>query len=116
MDIETITKLLDAGYTKQEIDAMVGGAGTDAGAAENEGAGEEKQNANEVAGDANKENAKQIAENVEMGAAIEALTNTVKGLQETVKAIQTGNANAAATETPKTDKINDVMQSFIDTL
>ena len=77
MDVETITKLLDAGYTKAEIDKMAGGAADqqgEAGAADNESAGEEQSTAGQ-------ENASRVVTNVEITAAIEALTNTVTGLK-----------------------------------
>ena len=112
MDVETITKLLDAGYTKEEIDKMAGTA-TDqpgeAGAAGNETAGKEQDNAGQ-------ENASQVVTNVEITAAIEALTNTVTGLKETVKAIQENNAKAAATDKPKKDSIGEAIAGFMETL
>lgn len=112
MDVETITKLLDAGYTKAEIDKMAGAATDqpgDAGATENESAGKEP-------GDAGQENASQIVTNVEITAAIEALTNTVTGLKETVKAMQANNANAAATDNPNKDSIGEAIAGFMETL
>lgn len=114
MDIETITKLLDAGYTKAEIDAMQ--AGHDAGNEANKGAGEENQNASEEQSAPNTENAGALNQPVEIGAAIEALTNTVAGLKETVKAMQDKNAAGASTEKAKTTTVDEVMKSFIDSL
>ena len=113
MDIETITKLLDAGYTKAEIDAMQEGH---AGGEAIEGAGEETAPAGKEQSDAAPENESKVGIAVDFGAAIENLTNTVAGLKETVKALQDANAGKAATTTPKKDTINDVMQSFIDAL
>ena len=107
MNIETITKLLDAGYTKTEIDALGANARTSEGAengAPNESATEEQseeasQNASEVAPE------------------IKALTETVNALTATVKAMQDSNVKGAATESPKTsDKIKAAMDSFIESL
>ena len=109
MDIETITKLLDAGYTKAEIDAMRAGT-------ENAGAPEETTpTEKEEQGEPKPEGA-QIAQGVEIGAAIEALTNTVAGLKETVKAMQDKNAAGASVEQAHKDTVEDVMKSFIDSL
>ena len=109
MEIETITKLLDAGYTKAEIDAMQGG---DAPSGEgNEGAREETTPKGEESGDAGAENAGEVAPE------IKALIETVNGLTATVKAMQEKNASGAATPSPKTsDKIKEVMDSFIESL
>lgn len=112
MDVETITKLLDAGYTKEEIDKMAAVPGapqsTEDGGA-NETTGEEQ-------GAAGAENASQVVTNVEITAAIEALTNTVTGLKETVKAMQANNANAAATDKPKKDSIGEAIAGFMESL
>ena len=120
MDIETITKLIDAGYTKAEIEKLTDSAGDTGGAPGNE-ATEPATKTAEIAGkeqsNDDTKNAEQIAMPVEISAAIEALTNTVAGLKETVKAIQTANANGAQTDTAKSDsKISDAMQSFINSL
>lgn len=112
MDVETITKLLDAGYTKAEIDKMAGAAAdqqSEAGAADNETAGEEQAAAGQ-------ENAGKIETGVSIEAAIEALTNTVAGLKDTVKAMQDANAGQAATDTAKKDVIGETIKGFIDTL
>ena len=112
MDVETITKLLDAGYTKEEIDKMAGAAADqqgEAGAENNETAGKEQSNAGA-------ENESQVVTNVEITAAIEALTNTVTGLKETVKAMQANNANAAATDKPKKDSISEAIAGFMESL
>ena len=112
MDVETITKLLDAGYTKEEIDKMEAGPGAEQ-SPENGGANE---TAGEDHGDAGQENASQVVTNVEITAAIEALTNTVTGLKETVKAMQANNANAAATDKPKKDSIGEAIAGFMESL
>ena len=111
MEIETITKLLDAGYTKAEIDAMQ--AGHDKGSETDKGAGAPDQNAGEVEGAANEENASKIAQPVEFAAAIEALTNTVAGLKETVKVLQEKNAAAASIDKPNKDTIKETIDSFM---
>lgn len=109
MDIETITKLLDAGYTKADIDAMQSG---DAPSGEsNEGAGVENSSKGEEPGNAGAENESEIAPE------IKALIETVNGLTATVKAMQEKNASGAATPSPNTsDKIKEVMDSFIESI
>ena len=109
MEIETITKLLDAGYTKAEIDAMQSG-NTSSGEGD-EGTGKEVTTTNEKSGDDGAEN--ESALNPE----IAALTKTVNELTATVKAIQENNVKGAATSSPSAgDKINDAMKSFIEKL
>lgn len=109
MDIETITKLLDAGYTKAEIDAMQSG---DAPSGESdEGAGKETPPTDEEQGNDGAENAREVAPE------IKALTETVNALTATVKAMQENNVKGAATDSPKTgDKIKAAMDSFIESL
>ena len=108
MDIEKIEKFIDAGYTKEEINAMLATAptGEEAGA-DNPDAGKEQSTPNE-------KNASEVNQPVEIGAAIEALTNTVKGLQETVKAMQNKNVANASTDKPKKDAINEAISSFME--
>lgn len=109
MDIETITKLLDAGYTKAEIDAMQGG-NVPSGEGD-EGTGKETAPTGEKSGDDGAENASEAAPE------IKALTETVNALTATVKAMQESNVKGAATESPKTsDKIKAAMDSFIEQL
>ena len=107
MDIEKIEKFIDAGYTKAEIDAMLGAA------PKSEEAGADTPDAGEEQGNASAENAREINQPVEIGAAIEALTNTVKGLQETVKAMQEKNIAGASTDKPKKDTIKETIDSFM---
>lgn len=112
MDVETITKLLDAGYTKADIDKMAGTAADqqgEAGTENNETAGEEQ-------GTAGQENAGKIETGVSIEAAIEALTNTVAGLKDTVKAMQDANAGQAATDKPKKDPIGEAIAGFMESL
>ena len=112
MDIETITKLIDAGYTKAEIDAMQ--AGHDSGSATDENAGETTPNAGQEQGAPNEKNASTVNNPVEITAAIEALNNTVAGLKETVKAMQDKNLANASTDKPKKDSINEAINSFME--
>lgn len=113
MDNETILKLVNAGYTKAEIDAM-GKENESAGKAENAGnedAGKEQDNAGaENAGKVN-----ESGQHVDVNAAITALTDTVAGLAATVKAMQDGNIQHAAGG-KTTDKVKEVMDSFIEKL
>lgn len=109
MDIETITKLLDAGYTKAEIEALGANAGTS----------ESKENlaGNEDAGKIESEASAQNAGEVVQDDAIKTLTETVNTLTATVKAMQENNIKSVATESPKTsDKIKAAMDSFIESL
>lgn len=109
MDIETITKLLDAGYTKAEIDGLQ--SGNVSSGESNEGAREDVTPTGEESGNASAENASEVAPE------IKALTETVNALTATVKAMQESNVKGAATESPKTsDKIKAAMDSFIESL
>ena len=119
MDIETITKLIDAGYTKKEISALESGTSNSSGAAGNEnGAGNEPHNegAGKNEGNANEENAGKVNNPADFGAALEALTNTVNGLTTTVKAMQDANVKNASGGKTEKSTVDDVMKSFIDTL
>ena len=107
MDVETITKLLDAGYTKAEIDALGANAGTSEGAE----SGAPNESSTEESSEASAQNASEVAPE------IKALTETVNALTATVKAMQESNVKGAATESPKTsDKIKAAMDSFIEQL
>lgn len=128
MEIETITKLLDAGYTKAEIDAMQGG--NNAGSESNEGAGKENKDAGKEQSNAGAENAGKVeqgnagaenvgkaAQNIDINAAIENLTNTVTTLSNTVKAMQDANAKGARTDSGNAGQgITDAVQDFINKL
>jgi len=106
MDIETITKLLDAGYTKADIDKLQGADGA------GESAGKEEPPKDEGQAGAGTEDAGAVKDDVaEM---LKTLTDTVNGLTTTVKALQDANAKGAKTESPKaTDEIKAAMDSFI---
>lgn len=114
MDNETILKLVNAGYTKADIDAMGTeneSAGNENESAGNEGAGNEQAGAGaENAGKVN-----EVGQRVDVNAAITALTDTVAGLAATVKAMQDGNIQNAAGG-KATDKVKEVMDSFIEKL
>lgn len=115
MDVETITKLIDAGYTKEEIKALESAGNEGAG---NEGAGNESAG-NEGAGNegaGNESAGNESSQNLNTDAAIKALTDTVNALTNTVKAMQEHNANSASGGRPETKGVDEVMQSFIDTL
>ena len=108
MDIETITKLLDAGYTKEEISALENpkpeGKPEDAkpeGSAPDKHEDQDKPKENEAG---------------EVNEAIAALTKTVEGLTATVKAMQDANIKGATGGKPDENKVTDIMKSFIDTL
>lgn len=108
MDIETITKLLDAGYTKEEISALED--------PKPEGKPEEPK-PNDKPKDTNEDQDKpKENETPEVNEAIAALTKTVEGLTATVKAMQDANVKGATGGKPDGNKVTDVMKSFIDTL
>lgn len=110
MDIETITKLLDAGYTKADIDKLQGNE--PAGGESGEGAGKDEPQAGEEQAGAGEENAGAV--NDDVAAMLKTLTDTVNGLTTTVKALQDANAKGAHTTSPKaTDEIKAAMDSFI---
>lgn len=113
MDIETITKLIDAGYSKDEIAALESAGKTPDEGAGNEGAGNEGAG-NEGAG--NESAGNESTQNVNTDAAIKALTDTVNALTNTVKAMQEHNANSASGGKPEKSSVDEVMKTFIDTL
>lgn len=112
MDIETISKLLDAGYTKDEIAKLQ--SADNAGSEVDESAGKDNAPESEKQSNAGAENASEVTD---VNDVLKTLTETVNGLTATVKAMQDANAKGAATTSPKSaDKVIDAMQSFIDTL
>lgn len=116
MDIETITKLLDAGYTKEEIARYESGA--ESASAGTEGGDDVQQgnaDAGKEQGGAGAENAGAV--NSDVSEMLKTLTETVNGLTATVKAMQDANAGKAHTDTPKAgDAIKAAMDSFIEKL
>ena len=80
MDIETITKLLDAGYTKAEIDGLQ--ACHDAGGTLDENAGKTDTTTSGIEGNAGAENASEVK--TDLAAIVANLTKSVDGLKDTV--------------------------------
>lgn len=115
MDNEQILKLVNAGYTKAEIDAM-----QESHTGDDAGAGSEPTNPPKEPSNAGEENASKIEKvgnGVDMNAAIENLTNTVASLSATVKELQNANVKGAGIEKkPAGDAIKAAMDSFIEKL
>lgn len=115
MDIEKIEKFIDAGYTKEEINAMLSDGG-DAGAVqtpnEHDTSGAESKKSEESgAPDSAHDSAVNAAE------MLKTLTSTVEGLKDTVKALQAANVkNADSGSSKPEDEIKNIMDSFINTL
>ena len=109
MDNETIIKLVNAGYTKEEIAKMDAGAESKPAG---DSKGEELPKGNEDAGE------KQGAEHEsEIDKTIKALTDTVAGLTATVKEMQSAAVKGAVIDKPSgTDALKDTIDSFIKTL
>lgn len=106
MDIETITKLLDAGYTKDEISAMQTGDVPEGGDAQ------ETDDKTEPERDVQKD-----PEESDVNKSIAALTETVNSLTETVKALQSVNVKGAQTDSSKAgDKVKSAIDSFIESM
>lgn len=102
MDNAQILKLVDAGFSADEIRKMDTETGAD------QGKTDPKQNAPETT---NKVPSGEITDNSEV---LTQLTNSVAELSKTVKELQAGNINNAKGSAPSTgDKIKDVMDSFI---
>ena len=108
MNVETITKLIDAGYTKEEIKAFESAGNEGEESAGNEGAGN--------ASEGNESEGNEGAQGLNTDAAIKALTDTVNALTNTVKAMQEHNANSASGGKPEKTSVDEVMKTFIDTL
>ena len=104
MNIETITKLIDAGYTKAEIEKLDA-----AGTAEPETGEPETGKPDGVADSA-------AETGVNTDAAVKALTDTVNALKETVAAMQANNVKGATGGKPEKSTIDEVLKSFTDTL
>lgn len=108
MNIETITKLIDAGYTKTEIDRM------EAEVVKNEEVKNDEAKNEEVKTEVLKNEEVKTDDAMEL---IKTLTATVEGLSNTVKAMQDANAEGAQTKSAtKGDAIMDTINSFIETL
>ena len=113
MEYEQIIKLLDAGYTKAEIDAMQGGQPS--GGEVDKGAGEEDKTAGEKQGASGAESAGEV-KNDDIAATIKALSDTVNSLTSAVKAMQESNINGAKGGKPEAGSVDEVLKSFIDTI
>ena len=106
MDNDKLFKLIDAGYTKEEINKIF--AEPDEGEKEPEPGMEP--------GEGSKEDESKVTP-ADNKATIAELTATIKELKETVKAMQESNAKTAKTEKPGvTDKIEEAIKSFTDSL
>ena len=111
MDNETIIKLVNAGYSKEEIAQMDAGAPAESAG---DSAGEDVPKGNEDAG--KEQGAAGPEHESEIDKTIKALTDTVAGLTATVKAMQDANVKGASVSKPTTDKIKETMDSFIKSL
>ena len=109
MDLESTLKLINAGYTKDEIAAMEAGSTTQE---------PPKQEQEPPKQETEQEPPKDPASvNGDVAATIKALTETVNGLNSTVKAMQEANAKAANVQSNNTnDPIKAAMDSFLQSL
>ena len=104
MTVEEIMKLLDAGYTKADIDKLMAG---DAGEGDHGGdAGEGDQGDDASKGD------KTEAGKNEPGDAYAALMESVKDLKATVEAIQKANIDNANQSREETKTVEDLVADF----
>ena len=115
MDIEKIEKFIDAGYTKEEINAMLSDGGNAAAV--------QTQNEQQATGAEPEKPKEQGAGNpthdseVNTAEMLKTLTRTVEGLKDTVKALQAANVKNADSGGKKPEnEINNIMDSFIKTL
>lgn len=107
MDSEQIIKLLDAGYSKADIDKMEAKPDQQKSGTPDDTAGTETAGTPKT-----KEEKKEISAND----AIKALTETVNSLAETVKAMQAKNITGATGGKPDKNSVDEVMKSFIENL
>lgn len=108
MKVEDTIRLLDAGYTKEEIIKMeTQGA---------ESAGENKGSEHEKSEEQNK-NTSEDQSAVDANAQIfNDLTNSIKELRETVSKMQSANIKGAEGGKPEDKTVEDVMKSFIENM
>ena len=113
MDIETITKLIDAGYTKEEIEKLQSGGDAATVQTPNEnGSGSTEPEEPKESSAPDQAHDSKVTEEM-----LKTLTDTVAGLQETVKALQQQNVkNADSKGKEPADPIKDTIDSFINTL
>lgn len=110
MDLESTLKLINAGYTKDEIAAMEAGPKTQEQPKQEPPKQETEQPKQEPPKDP-------ASMNGDVAATIKALTETVNGLNATVKAMQEANAKAANVQSNNTnDPIKATMDSFLQSL
>lgn len=111
MDIATISKLIDAGYTKDEITALEQpeDAPKDTPEQPTEPAKDEPKDAPEKV-------APEKAQDNGILEAISQLTGTVTALQETVKAMQDANIKGAKSSKKSSATVDDVLKSFTEKL
>ena len=106
MDNDKLLKLVDAGFTKEEIAKIL-----DVPDKESE---DPKQGMEQSEGDKEHEGAIESGNNDKT---IAELTATIKELKETVKAMQESNAKGANTDKPdSSNKIMETMRSFTESL
>lgn len=106
MTIEEKIKLIDAGYTKAEIEEMA-----DPQSEQTDSAADENTEQNTA-----KENA-QNEEKSEVNEQIKALNETVKTLTDTVKALQDSNIKNAKGEKPDTKSvIDETIKNFMESM
>ena len=114
MDVETIKKFIEAGYTKADIDTMQGGNTEASENAEGE-EGTEGTEGTKTNQHADMDTKSDIPKGAEVDKAFKALSDTVAELSETIKKMQENNVRKADGGAP-TDKIKEVMDSFINEL
>ena len=104
MTVEEIMKLLDAGYTKADIDKLMAG---------NAGEGDKGGDASkgDQGGDASKGDQGEVGKN-EPGDAYAALMESVKDLKATVEAIQKSNIDNANQNREETKTVEDLVADF----
>lgn len=100
MEINTILTLINAGYTKAEIDAMTDGQQTEQGAGQQNGqsAGQQTE---QGAGQQTEQGAEQGVEKSKETENIGELTKQIMALSEVVKGLQTQNAKRAESAPPE---------------
>ena len=114
MDVETIKKFIEAGYTKADIDAMQSGDIKGSESAE-EKEGTEGTTGTETNQQANLDSKPDISKGAEVDKDFKALSDTVAELSDTIKKMQERNVRKADGGA-STDKIKEVMDSFINEL
>lgn len=98
MELNTILTLINAGYTKAEIDSMTGaGQQTEQGAGQQNGQSAGQQTEQGAAGQQNEQGAEKSKETEN----ISELTKQIMALSEVVKGLQTQNAKRAESAPPE---------------